>query len=345
MTIRLNLARGPDLAFPIDSSAHLTMNDLDSIPIGVDIAKCKFDAAILRNGRYRHKVFPNTPAGFDLFLAWFKADGAERMHVVMEATGAYSVPLAEFLTDRGMRVSVVNPAKIKAFARSELSRVKTDKADAKLIARYAQQHNPPPWNPPPPAIRELQALLRRAEQLQGMRQSERNRLATADSVLRPSIEKVLATLDREIESLRAEIQHRIDADPVLQGRRDLLASIPGLGEVATAHLLVLFSPHLGFQNAKQAVAFVGLAPNPHQSGQSQRTRLSKIGDALLRKVLYMPAIVAWRHNPAIRAFCERLKANGKPGRAIICAAMRKLIHVAFGVLKSGRPFDPALPLA
>lgn len=317
----------------------------ETIPVGVDIAKKKFDAARLQDGKYRHKVFPNTPEGFVAFLAWLAGFGPVPVRVVMEATGAYSVPLAEFLADQGVWVSVVNPAQIKAFAKSELCRAKTDPADAKLIARFARERQPPRWNPPPPALRELQALLRRVEQLLEMRQMERNRLDTANPAAQASLQTLIATLEQELATLRATIRQMIDDDPDLRGRRDLLATIPGLGVATIAHLLVLFSPHYGFHSAKQVVAFVGLAPNPHQSGDTVQTRLSKIGDALLRKVLYMPALVAWKHNPVIRAFCERLKANGKSGKAVACAAMRKLLHIAFGVLKSGQPFDPNLALA
>jgi transposase len=328
---------------------HLTlttdMTESTFIPVGVDIAKQKFDAARLQDGKYRHKVFHNTPEGFVAFLAWLANFGPAPVRVVMDATGAYSVPLAEFLADQGVWVSVVNPAQIKAFAKSELCRAKTDPADAKLIARFGRERQPPRWNPPPPALRELQALLRRVEQVLEMRQMERNRLHTAHPAAQASLQALIATLDQELATLRATIRQKIDDDPDLRGRRDLLASIPGLGDATIAHLLVLFSPHYGFHNAKQVVAYIGLAPNPHQSGNTQQTRLSKIGDALLRKVLYLPALVAWQHNPAIRAFCERLKANGKSGKAVACAAMRKLVHIAFGVLKSGQPFDPQRALA
>lgn len=318
---------------------------MPEITVGVDIAKKKFDVARLQGGKYRHKVFPNTPTGFAAFVAWLAGFGSEAVLIAMEATGAYSTPLAEFLAAQGFWVSLINPAKIKAFAQSELSRAKTDQADAKLIARYAREKQPPAWTPPPPSIRELQALLRRVEQLLEMQQMERNRLETADPAAVPSIQNLLNTLAQELQATREKIRQRIDDDPDLKHRRDLLNSIPGLGAATLAHLLVLFSDHYGFQNAKQVVAFVGLAPNPNQSGDTERPCLSKIGDALLRKILYLPALVAWKHNPVIHAFCERLKANGKHGKVIACAAMRKLLHLAFGVLKSAQPFDPKFALA
>jgi transposase len=318
---------------------------MPDITVGVDIAKKKFDVARLEDGKYRHKVFENTPAGFAAFVSWLAAFGPAEARIVMEATGAYGLPLADYLTGQGLWVGVVNPARIKAFGKSEGSRTKTDKADAKLIARYAQARKLLRWTPPPPALRELDALLRRVEQLLDMRQMERNRLDTAGPAAAPSIQNLLAALEKELDATREAIRRRIDDDPDLPARRDLLESIPGLGEATVAHLLVLFGDHHGFQNAKQAVAFVGLAPNPHQSGQAEAARLDKTGDARLRKALYMPALVAWRHNPVIREFCERLKARGKNGKSVACAAMRKLLHLAFGILKSGKKFDPEFKVA
>jgi len=315
--------------------------------VGADISKATFDAARRgADGKYKHKKFPNTPAGFAAFRAWLIAFGGDKPLVCMEATGAYSIPLAEFLAAQGWPVSVVNPARIHAFAGSEMSRAKTDKADAKLIARFAQEKNPPLWVPPPPAVRALQLLLRRVEDLLEMRQMEQNRLDTADPAVAGSIKAVLERLGQELEATRERIRRHLDDHPDLRQRRDLLESIPGIGEASAAHLLVALSEHYGFRHAKQAAAHAGLAPRLKESGQWKgKTRLSKTGDPLLRKALYMPALVAWRHNPAVRAFCERLKANGKNGKAIACAAMRKLVHIAFGVLKSGEPFNPNLALA
>ena len=189
------------------------------VSVGVDIAKQKFDAARLQDGKYRHKVFDNTPQGFAACLAWLTGFGSAPIRVTMEATGAYSVPLAEFLADHGLWVSVVNPAQIKAFAQSELCRAKTDPADAKLIARFAQERQPPCWNPPPPAIRELQALLRRVEQLLEMRQMERNRLDTAPPATQASMQALIALLDRKRLALPSTRRSRgvVQCPPWLTG--------------------------------------------------------------------------------------------------------------------------------
>ena len=316
---------------------------MSKILIGVDIAKKKFDVASLNDGKYKHKTFTNDEHGYAAFIIWIAHLFInDKPMICMEATGAYSIPLADFMVNKGYPVSVINPAKINAFAKSELSRAKTDKADAKLIARYASIMQPPLWTPPPENIRKLQALVRRVEHLLEMIQMERNRLETAEVTVVDSINAVLATLETELDATPKAICEHISNDPDLKPRRDLLITIPGIADASIAHLLVVLSEHHGFVNAKQVVAFAGLAPALRQSGQwSGKTHIAKSGDPALRKALYMPALSAWQHNPAIREFCKRLKANGKNGKAIVCAAMRKLIHLSFTILKSGQPFDPS----
>jgi transposase len=269
--------------------------------IGIDIAKLKFDVARLYEGKYKHAKFSNDAQGYADFIAWLSPFGDPEVRVCMEATGAYSLPLAEFLVDRGYFVSVINPAQIHAFGKSELSRAKTDKADAKLIARYGLQARLEAWIPLPATLRHLQALTRRLEHLLEMHRMEQNRLETAEATIVPSIEAVLTILNAELKATRQAIHDHIDHDPDLQQRRDLLETIPGIGPATTAYLLVALSPHHGYTHAKQVVAHAGLAPAIRESGQwTGKTRLAKNGDPRLRKALYMPALVAWRYNPAIR---------------------------------------------
>ena len=319
---------------------------MPQIIIGIDIAKLKFDVARLCEGKYKHAKFANNAEGFADFILWLNRFGDTDVRLCMEATGTYSLALAESLTGQGYFVSVINPAQIHAFGRSELSRTKTDKADAKLIARYGLQAQLDRWTPLPANIRCLQAMTRRLEHLLEMHRMEQNRLETADTAIIPSINAVLATLNTELKATRQAIRDHIDNDPGLKQRSDLLESIPGIGHATIPYLLVAMSPHHGYANAKQIVAHAGLAPAIRQSGQwTGKTRLAKSGDPRLRKALYMPALVAWKYNPAIRASCQQLKTNGKNGKLIVCAAMRKLIHLAFAILKSGKPFDPDFSLA
>ena len=221
---------------------------------------------------------------------------------------------------------------------------KTDKADAQLIARFCEMHQPPLWNPPAPEIRELQALVRRLETLEEMRLMEENRLASGVSceAVRADLEEHVADLQTRIDKTRRQIQDHIDQHPGLKDKATLLESIPGIGEATAALLLAELGELTQFSSACQVAAFAGLVPRIRESGSSvrSRARLSKVGSSRLRKSLYFPAITALRFNPLIKALGLRLSAAGKSKMLIIGAAMRKLLHLAYGVLKSGRPFDP-----
>lgn len=318
--------------------------------LGVDISKQKFDAClVLESGKFRHKVFPNGGAGFAQLSAWLERHRVARVHACLEATGTYSEPLALYLFEAGHTVSVVNPAKIKAFAQSHLSRTKTDKADATSIAQFCQERHPVAWQPLPREVRELQALVRRLESLQQMRQMEANRLeagAGAERV-RASLAQHLAYLDQEIADAEAFIREHIDSHPTLREQSALLLSIPGIGEATAAKFLAEILDVSLYRSARQLAAFAGLAPRLHESGTSvkKRARLSKLGTPRLRKALYFPAISAIRHNPQVRALSLRMKERGKCPMQIIGAAMRKLVHIAFGVLKSGEMFKPGIETA
>lgn len=310
--------------------------------LGIDIAKAKFDVALLTaDGKLRRKSCVNTPTGFAELTRWLERHGAPVVHAALEATGTYGDALAHYLADAGHVVSVLNPAVTHAYATSQLARAKTDRLDAELIARYTATHQPPAWTPAPREIRELQALVRRLDALHAMRTQETNRLEAGPLVaaVRTSIETVVATLTAEIETVRQQIRDHLDQHPDLRAQRDLLTSIPGIGE-ATAAVLIAELFDKPYRSARQAAAFAGVVPRVCESGTLRtRGRLVKIGPGRLRKALYFPALTAIRFNPTLRALHTRLRAAGKPPMVIIGAAMRKLIHLAFGVLKSGRPYD------
>ena len=317
--------------------------------LGIDVSKLKFDVALLRDtGKLKHRVFPNTPAGFGQLRAWLAKQKVGRVHACLEATGAYSEALATYLHEQGQVVSVVNPAQIKSYAGSHLARAKTDKADAALIARFCAERHPPEWRPLPRQVRDLQALARRLDSLLEMRQMEANRLEVAAAeAVKESLEEHLSYLGQEIARTEKLIRSHIDSHPGLRGQRELLVSIPGIGETTAAKLLGEIMDVKLYESARQLAAFSGLAPRLHQSGSSvkKRAKLSKTGAPRLRKALYFPAIAAIRHNPYVRRMSERLKQRGKCPMQVIGAAMRKLIHIAYGVLKSGRPFDPEMKTA
>ena len=317
--------------------------------LGIDVSKLKFDACLSRGGgKFRHRVFSNSPAGFAQLSAWLMKHTAARVHACLEATGAYGEALSTYLHEAGHVVSVINPAAIKAYGESHLSRAKTDKADATLIARFCEERRPPAWQPLPAEVRELQALARRLDSLLEMRQMEANRLEVAGTQsVRESLAEHLAYLDAEVARTQQLIRSHIDSHPGLRGQRDLLLSIPGIGETTAAKLLSEIMDVKLYRSARQLAAFAGLAPRLHESGSSirRKARLSKTGAPRLRKALYFPALVAMKHNPRIKALGARLKDRGKCPMEVIGAAMRKLVHIAYGVLKSGRPFDPELKTA
>jgi transposase len=310
--------------------------------LGIDIAKQKIEVALLMGDKVKNKSFNNAPDGFQTLAVWLRKWDIKRVHACLEATGNYGEDLAIFLHEAGHMVSIVNPARIKGFAQSELIRTKTDKVDAGLIARFCLTMKPGPWIPPSPEIRTLRALIRRADSLMDMLTQEKNRLDTAHESVIPLIRGHIDYLEKENEKIRDQIADLIDRNPDLRRKRDLLRSIPGIGKATIATLLAELDDLEKFKHVRQLVAFIGLAPRETLSGSSikGKPRLCKTGHARLRKALYMPALVSIRYNPLMIAFYQRLKEKGKNGKVIVCAIMRKLVHVIFGVLKSGKTFDP-----
>ena len=313
--------------------------------LGIDISKLKFNVCLLRSDKKpKHRVFANNRQGFEQLVDWLTQHNAANVHACLEATGTYGEALALFLSESGYRVSVVNPAAVKAFAGAGLSRTKTDKVDADLIARFCLSQEPETWKPPAPEIRELQALVRRLESLIQMRVSEENRLSSGITVdvVRHSLEEHIKYLLEQTKQTEQLIKKQIDDHPDLKQQRDLLDSIPGIGETTAALFLAEIIDFKQYKNARQVAAFAGLVPRERRSGTSVRgkVRLSKIGNSRLRKALYFPAIAALRSSDFFKQWAEGLRQRGKCKMAVIGAAMRKLIHLAYGVLKTGKPFDP-----
>ena len=313
--------------------------------LGIDIAKLKFNACLINSqGKLKHKVFPNNATGFEQLAVWLSKQRVERVHACLEATGTYGEALSLFLYEMGHTVSVINPAAVKAFAGSRLSRTKTDRVDADLIARFCQAQEPPAWTPLPAEVRELQALVRRLESLIEMRVMEENRLSSGVTVemVRRSVEELLAHLNAQIKRTEELIRKHIDNHPTLKQQSKLLDSIPGIAQTTAALLLSEITDITQYRSARQVAAYAGLVPRERQSGSSLRgrTRLSKIGNARLRRALYFPAITALRCSSFFQQWAEGLRQRGKCKMSVICAVMRKLVHLVYGVLKSEQPFDP-----
>ena len=313
--------------------------------LGIDIAKDKFDIALYQDKELiATGQFNNSPAGFKKLSKWLKNKTADQVWACLEATGRYGDALAMYLYQAGHQVSMVNPARIKWYGDSQLKRNKTDKLDAQSIADFCRTQQPGLWMPPAPQKRELQEMSRRLSTLIKEQTRERNRLKSGitSKAVKASIETHLDFLSAQIIELEAQIQSHIDQHPDLKRERELLTSIKGIGDKTAAIILGELPDVDNFDHSGQAVAYAGLSPQQHFSGSSvhKRSRLTKTGNKKLKTALYFPALSALQHNPIVKALALRLEERGKEKMLIVGAAMRKLLQLAYGVLKSGQPFDP-----
>ncbi len=316
--------------------------------LGIDVGKRELHAVLLQGDRTASKSVPNSPTGIAQLQTWLKNRKVVRVHACLEATGGWSEDVAVALHENGHVVSLVNPNRVKAFAQSEMLRTKTDRVDAASIARFCRMHVPQPWTPPAVEIRTLQGLVRRYSSLVEMRTEEQNRLGApiVATPVKASITATIEHLERELERVDREIVQLFDQHPPLRRQRDLLVSIPGIGETTAARILGEMPNITEFRSVKAVGAFAGLSPQHYESGSIRRpSRLAKSGNADLRQALYWPAISAMRHNPILRSFANRLRERGKANMTIIAAVMRKLLTLAYGVLKSNRAFDPTYAAA
>jgi transposase len=259
----------------------------------------------------------------------------------MEATGTWGIDLAAFLYTHQVRVSIVNPARIKAYGESELRRNKTDKLDAALADRFCRSQNPDPWTPPAPQLRELRELVRRCDALKAARVQELNRQKAG--LASPAVARAIAEhptwLDHQIDDIFNQARQIIRNDPALAKNFALLQTIKGFGEVAAIILAEL--PHIDTFTPKTLAAFVGLSPQEHASGSTRKPgQLSRIGTDRVRSTLYMCALSARRHNQRPISFATRLTAAGKPNKVVLAAVARKLLVYANVVIKTQQAFNP-----
>ena len=306
--------------------------------LGIDVSKDTLDASMSSCNKVRAKSFANSPDGWRHLLDWLISQKIRRVHACLESTGRYSLGIACKLNEAGHVVSIVNPAQIRDFARTKLGRNKTDGVDASHIREYCELFKPSPWAPPSHAHRQLGELTE---------WKNRKNSGMVDAVAQSLADATISHFTSQLGAVEKAIAQTIDNDSDLRRKRDLLLSISGVGEtLASAVLAELPGPDV-LRSSAEVVAYAGLNPRQHQSGTSidRPTRISKIGNVVLRTALYMPAMSAMRYNPAIVALVTRLKARGrlKP-KQIVVAAMRKLLVLCFGVLKTGKPFDPALAM-
>jgi len=314
--------------------------------LGIDVGKTELHACLLTDdSKTLRRKIENTGDGCATLVEWLVKKVGEPVHACMEATGGWEQRIAVHLHAQGHTVSIVNPQRTSAYAQSEGARSKTDRADAARIARFCQSQRPSAWTPPSESERTLTDLVRRRADLEKMRVAEGNRLEApiASSDVRHSIERSIAVLEDEIGDVSCRIRAHIDEHDELKGQRELITSIPGIAGATAEIILGELGDLMRFQSARQLASFCGLVPCEWSSGTSvhRRPAISKRGNARLRAALFYPAMSAMRHNSVVRDLAERLRHAGKNGMQIVVAAMRKLLHLVFGVVKNNAPFDPA----
>lgn len=311
--------------------------------LGLDVSAATLDAYLRCGTRGRHHTVSNDPAGYAALEAWLRHQPQAPAWICCEATGTYHLACARALHAAGWAVSVVNPARIKAYALAEGLRAKTDRVDARLIARFAQQAQLTRWEPEAQEITQLRALLHRLESLERMRTQERNRLAAPElpACVQESCQRLVALLEAEQAQIETQLQTLIAQHDSLRALQERLDTIPGVGAKTAAVLtaLLLSRP---FHRARQVAAYAGVTPHHRRSGTSLHppARMSKQGPSYLRQALYFPAVAAMHHNPLMQSLVARLTAEGRPKKQIIVAVMRKLLHQAFGLFRYGTVFDP-----
>jgi transposase len=315
--------------------------------VGVDVSKSKLDVCVLKpGGESVNLQESNNSAGHKRLISRVaRITKGEPAHWCMEATGPYHIELAIAIASIGQLVSVENPRRIKQFGVALGAVQKTDRADAKVIAEFARRLSPSPWKLSDPKMRDLIALDRRITELKQLIVQEQNRLEqpSLPNLIVRGIESSVANFEEQIKLIERQIKELVRSDEALSKSVSLLQTIAGFGFRSAVGLLAEAGDISKYESAEQLAASFGLHPTLKRSGSSVhgRTKISKAGNSHARHRMYMPTIVALTHNPLIREFYERLLSNHKPKKSALLACERKLVMIAYGVLKSQKPFDPA----
>lgn len=312
---------------------------------GIEVSARELVVAVEGENKVRH--FANTVAGHRALLLALTR-GGRRVRAVMEATGMYGLDAALALAGKaGVELMVANPRAVRDFARALMQRSKNDRQDTEMLREFAARMPFQVWARPAKNVLELWAITRRVQALVKQRTAEKNRAhaarisAVTPRVVRQEIAASLRALERSITRLRREARRCVAADAQLQRREVLLRSITGVGAVSAVMLLAELAMLPEDRDVRQWVAFAGLDPREYSSGSSVRkkTRISKVGNRYLRHALYMPAFVASRYEPHLRAFYQRLLGPGKTKRQAVLAVARKLLHAIYGMFRSGQSYD------
>jgi transposase len=305
--------------------------------VGIDVGKEKLDVGL--TGQKSVQTWDNDEAGRAELSEWLVEQAPQL--VVVEASGGYEAAIVSELVDCGLAVALVNPTRVRAFARAEGLLAKTDKIDARLIARFGATMKPEPQARRDQNQLELNQWVTRRRQLVLMVTAEKNRLQTAAPAMQAHISKHIAWLQADIELLEQQINQAIAANPRWAETAKRVESVPGVGSI-TASTLVADLPELGQLNRQKIAALVGVAPFNHESGKQRRQRRIFGGRASVRSVLYMATLSAVRHNPVIKSFYQRLLAKGKLKKVALTACMRKLLVILNAMVKTGQDWSPTI---
>lgn len=303
----------------------------EPVVVGIDVSKAQLDLCVLPAGTTL--AVPNTPAALDALLDRLR--GWNPALIVFEASGGYERPLLVALARAKLPAFVANPRQVRDFARGAGQRAKTDRIDARMLARFGQVHRPAPRPLPDDATQQLDALLDRRRQLQQMLDAERARLDRAiGAAVRASLTDHIAWLRTQLARTDDDLDGLLDAHDDFRGREVQLRTVPGVGRV-TALTLLGALPELGTLDRKAIAALVGVAPFARDSGTLKGRRAIGGGRTVVRNVLYMAALTARRCNPVIRDFAAKLKAGGKPAMVVLTACMRKLLTILNAMARTG----------
>jgi len=297
--------------------------------IAIDIAK---DTLQVQTAKDSYSVGNNEPGLKKLLKHIARMEAPEAPFVVCEATGGYERALLELLHGSAIAVSLVNPARVRAFATSEGIKAKTDSIDARVLLRFAQHKELRPTPPPKPCEQALSALLDRRSHLTEQLAREKNRLQNSPQSIHPSIKRMIRFGQQELARIEGQIREVIKENEPLRAKAKIIATVKGVGEVTTWTLLAYLS-EMTHVSRNQLVALAGLAPYNRDSGKSRSKRSIQGGRAKVRKCLYMAARTAARHNPVIKPYVEGLLARDKPYKCALVAAMRKLLIHLQSLLK------------
>jgi len=307
--------------------------------IGIDVAKAHLD--VYDTTTTRHIRFDNSRLGIKKCLRYIVSLQPEL--IVLESTGGYELELAIALSDASLPVTVVNPRQVRDFGRATGRLAKTDRIDAMLLARYAATMNPPLRAIPDKHTRRMKALVVRRTQLITLRIAETNRREHLhDPEIAQSIDDVVLTIDREIQKIEQRLDELIDCLPELKQKKQTLMSVPGIG-ATTATMLLTEVPELGRLNRRQLAALIGVAPINRDSGSYRGKRMTGGGRRNVRTRLYMPTVVACRHNPVLKTYYQRLLNKGKTKMTALVAVMRKLLVIINTMIKKGEAWNPTSP--